>query len=792
MRRLILTIAGLVLLSQAGNCQLPRAAEDTLKAEKLTTGDLLFRKDTIEMNVISASRSSKKITDLPITIYVVRKDEIVLNHYQTLIDVMKNLPGMRVSQPGSGELGESFQLRGLPGNLYTLILINGLPIKPTSVTGMPLLAQLPVRQAERIEVIYGPAAAIYGADAVSGVINIITREASSGTFVLGDVGLGENSYRNTDFMVGGKAGKNKNILQYTFYGSLNEIGDMNIINGYEDVYNPLHYLQDKGELIKVGTTLYKPVDITSDILHNAGIAEADFIKQYYPKNYNGSLTLPRTEDMPAASNLLGFNLRYRNFNISFNSMYRRTHSSLGQSAYLFKYDNPQNYWGENIRSATVSYNREWTSRFSTTTNISDLLYKMDNNSSMGVTFAGYTDKLYRYSEGNDLLIEQLANYALFKGFEILAGVSWQYSGSLPQTSFLDQPFRPSDYRLYSNTVEYYDTLSNNFGINPVTFSNLSVFTQAHYSYKSLRLMGGVRLDNHSLYGFSVSPRLASMYNISHKMSVRASVGFAYKAPPSSMAYQSLAYRTGKNYDSLMYLIIPNPSLEPEKYMSVELGLTRNFGKKYHLNVSMYYNEIRNLIMDKKILLQDLTLSRAVIPSDSSYVLSKSNNHDAVSRLYGLQLNFRADNLVEKIKMNAEISLSFGKSDNTFPDILQIAENYFTTFKLLPKHYGQFRISFQPAKRLYIQVSSIWESSWKRLFIPIKPIYDEIFNEKDGFYSMDIVADYSVGNNLHAFLKCNNIFDEKYGGIVYSVMNTPLPYNPQSGRIFQLGLTYTFN
>jgi outer membrane receptor for ferrienterochelin and colicin len=90
-----------------------------IRTEKLGTEDLIFQEDSLEMNVISASRSSKRIGELPITIYVVTREEIIKNHYNSLIEVIKSLPGIRVSQPGSGELGESFQLRGLIGNLYT-------------------------------------------------------------------------------------------------------------------------------------------------------------------------------------------------------------------------------------------------------------------------------------------------------------------------------------------------------------------------------------------------------------------------------------------------------------------------------------------------------------------------------------------------------------------------------------------------------------------------------------------------------------------------------------------------
>ena len=161
----------------------------------LNASNVISTVDTTKIRVVTASRSSKYLSDLPLTIYVITHDEIITNGYTTLADVLKNLPGIRISQPGTGEYGEGFQLRGLPGNQYAKILINNLPIKPSVVAGMPIGQQLPIRQAERIEVIYGPAAAVYGADAVTGVINIILKEADKGTFVRGDVFVGEANYK---------------------------------------------------------------------------------------------------------------------------------------------------------------------------------------------------------------------------------------------------------------------------------------------------------------------------------------------------------------------------------------------------------------------------------------------------------------------------------------------------------------------------------------------------------------------------------------------------------------------
>jgi len=765
---------------------------DERKIEKLGTGDLSIREDTIEMSVISASRSSKRIGELPITIHVVTREEIIRNHYYSLTDIIKSLPGMRVSQPGSGELGESFQLRGLTGNLYTMILINGLPVKPSTVIGMPISSQLPVRQAERIEVIYGPAAAVYGADAVSGVINIITREADKGTFVMGDISLGQSGYRSGNFMVGGKAGKNRNILQYSFYGGLSELSDMNIRKGYEDAYNPLHWLQTPDRKFTIGYETYDPIQLNETILRSAGIDPGTFIQENFPTNYEGSLTLPSMEDLPSASNMLGFQLKYRDISLSFNNMYRRSHSSVGQSSYFYKYNNPQNFWAENIQSTTLSYNHEWTPKFATTTNLSNLIYRMDNNSNAGITFIDYTDKVYRYAAGNDILFEQLFTVMPFQSLEIMSGITYQYSGNLPKTSFLDAPFNPRDYSYFSSRIDIIDTIGNNFGINPLVYHNFSIFSQTYYSLRSFRFMGGIRIDDNSRYGMSVSPRLAALYIKNPRTTFRGSIGFAYKAPPSSLAWQSLAYKAGNNLDSLVYISIPNADLKSEKYRSVELGLIKNYGARINLNISIYYNEIRNRILDRKVPLTDLNLPLAIIEPDTATVLTRVNSLRSISRLYGLQATLKITDLVKSIHLNGEVSLTFAKSGESFPEILELAENYLSNFKLIPNHFGQMKLSMEPAKNLYIQVTSIWESSWLRLIIPFKELYSEIIRNVDGFYSMDVVANYTIGTNLNSFIKVNNIFDERYGAPVYSGMGTPLPYTPQTGRSIHIGLTYTLN
>jgi hemoglobin/transferrin/lactoferrin receptor protein len=168
-------------------CVLPTLwAQDSVnlmfEKERLTKEDLAAVTLSEATKLVSVSRSAKRLDELPVTVYVITHEEIVKNGYVTLVDVLKSVPGIRVSQPGAGDLGEMFMMRGQIGNQYAKILLNNVPLQPSVSGGLPIAAQLPIAQAERIEVIYGPAAAVYGGDAVAGVINIITQKAEKGVF----------------------------------------------------------------------------------------------------------------------------------------------------------------------------------------------------------------------------------------------------------------------------------------------------------------------------------------------------------------------------------------------------------------------------------------------------------------------------------------------------------------------------------------------------------------------------------------------------------------------------------
>ena len=208
--------------------------------------------------ITSASRLPQDIREIPYTGYVITHEQIRRRGYNTLVDVLKDLPGIKVSQPGSALHGETFLLRGLFGNYYVKILVDDLPIQPSATGGMPIGAQLPVAQAERIEVLYGPAAAIYGADAMAGVINIVTKKADKLHFIDVDLATRIPGHYKFDATVTGKFARKNRVWNFMAYGGIYQFDNLPITGGeYAAVYNPSRYVPAGGDSLYTSSPFYR-------------------------------------------------------------------------------------------------------------------------------------------------------------------------------------------------------------------------------------------------------------------------------------------------------------------------------------------------------------------------------------------------------------------------------------------------------------------------------------------------------------------------------------------------------
>ncbi len=170
--------AGLVLLPAYGDGPPPTGQSTGSSQDDPATLDL---RSLLNTEVITASKFSEKLSDAPGVMSVVTRDELRRFGGMTLREILERVPGLTGSTASFTDRsiiaarGDQTQING--GHI--LFLINGRPTREVLEGGIisDLLEAFPVNILERIEVIKGPGSVLYGSDAFSAVVNLITQKA---------------------------------------------------------------------------------------------------------------------------------------------------------------------------------------------------------------------------------------------------------------------------------------------------------------------------------------------------------------------------------------------------------------------------------------------------------------------------------------------------------------------------------------------------------------------------------------------------------------------------------------
>lgn len=145
--------------------------------------------------VVTANRFQQPVNTVLAPTEIVTREDIDRWQSKDLTDVMRRLPGVDVAQNGGMGQSSNIYIRGAEAR-HTLVLIDGIPLAKSGITGIADFSQIPLSLIQRIEMIRGPRSAVYGADAIGGVINIITQNTQPGGKV--QVGVGSNHYQQYD------------------------------------------------------------------------------------------------------------------------------------------------------------------------------------------------------------------------------------------------------------------------------------------------------------------------------------------------------------------------------------------------------------------------------------------------------------------------------------------------------------------------------------------------------------------------------------------------------------------
>jgi iron complex outermembrane receptor protein len=138
----------------------------------------LFRatlEDLMKIQITSASRKEQPIVEVPAAVFVLTQDDIRRSGMRTIPELLRLVPGVQVGRINSSNWAVS--IRGFNDQFANklLVLVDGRSIYQRVFSGVFWDAEdMVMEDIERIEVIRGPGAAVWGANAVNGVINIVT------------------------------------------------------------------------------------------------------------------------------------------------------------------------------------------------------------------------------------------------------------------------------------------------------------------------------------------------------------------------------------------------------------------------------------------------------------------------------------------------------------------------------------------------------------------------------------------------------------------------------------------
>lgn len=473
-----------------------------------------------EMISLATGRSMKQ-HEAPAVSTVITAKDIREMGARNLNEILETVPGLHIGRSATIRLDSVYSIRGIQTNRnpHVLVMLNGVAINVGSTGGRPVLFQMPSASIERVEIIRGPGSAIYGADAFSGVVNIVTKSADTIDSSAG-VRAGSFGVRDAWINAGHVVGDLK--LSISVEGQKSDGDDGRVINrDYQTLVDSM-----------VGTS--------------ASLAPGPLSTGY------------EMLDTHIEANWKDWTLRGWNW--------RLKDAGLGAGAALAL--DPEGTQNENIYLTELAYENDHIAGWEFDINGYYYYYKSDGyavlqppGTTLPVTVGG-VPMLVAYPDG---LIAEPGGTGKLLGTD----------ASTVYSKVEDHHFRVgAGYRRLWQDITY----SKNFG-EGVVQGVLTDVTDTEYAYmpnvartvwylsfqdewqlaSDWQLTSGIRFDHYSDVGSTYNPRIALVWLTSHNLTTKLMYGRAFRAP----SFQEL-FATANPVD------LGNPDLDPEEIDTVEL------------------------------------------------------------------------------------------------------------------------------------------------------------------------------------------------------------------------------
>lgn len=150
---------------------------------------------------VIGTRAPTALNRMVADVVVIDRERIRATSADSLEDLLRREGGMQLSRNGGPGQSASVMIRGSAAS-NTLVLIDGVRIGSATL-GQTDLAAISLAQVERIEIMRGPGSSLYGADAIGGVVNIVTRRGDGAAYVSGNLAGGNHRSGEASVAVSG-------------------------------------------------------------------------------------------------------------------------------------------------------------------------------------------------------------------------------------------------------------------------------------------------------------------------------------------------------------------------------------------------------------------------------------------------------------------------------------------------------------------------------------------------------------------------------------------------------------
>ena len=512
----------------------------------------LSLEELIATPVITASRRQEGREQTPAHIMVVTREQMRDRRYKNLADLLEDLPGVDFQRGTRSSQYNNFVFQGHVSNNKLLILLDGVRIDHPAGGKIPIAENFSLYFAKQVEVLYGPAAALYGADALGGVINIITEKASEAG---GRLSAGAGSYGSLEgnFLAGAPLGAGFSLTAGAHYQQSDRAP--------LDKYYPDSY----PKVAAGGLAANQREAYTGEISSHS---------QYFRLDYEDRLTV-------------GF---YRN---NFRSL-TSTGDKTATSYYL-----SNAYWDTTIDTWYGKLRFDITPSLSGETVVDYSTYQIAPQTRYVNVFTGFSDHGYDYAMARRRSVEQNLNWRASERHVLQGGVGYR------DYKAIETPDLPHPYDTGKGPQAQGMTYPN-------TNLPLRIFDTDYYSWfgylqwqaqwtPEFSTMLGFRDDWYSTYGNSLNPRLGAVWKAAPGNYLKLLYGEAFRAPSPEESFSAFGSFTGAqdingNYTASARFRAPNPRLEPEK--SKTWSLTWDWRPRNNLNLvtNVYYTEVSDVIV----------------------------------------------------------------------------------------------------------------------------------------------------------------------------------------------------